>query len=285
MRLGIGTKELLAELGMNTLYMFYDLKLNEAGFYIFNNLSEEDCLCVKDVCKAFITGLAPLEKVTPAVAEHVNPDNTPKGYLLSWWIQCCPVYISRLRYGSEWIALHDSIPDDIETLSTEQRAHLLAQWLVRFHDLRKKVTNTQTIYSRVFIIITAYLNSKKALGNYRRCALVNLKRNGPDGWGFEGKCHLFGGAINPWESPLEAAARELEEELPGLLSTPEQLKLLDTINEYVFYTYDIGMITEQDVRQIAFSCQEGMLDVRFNPLGFSDWISPAVPDLISLALK
>lgn len=270
---------------MNAQHLLNELYLNEAGWHTFKDFDLFDYASARDVCKNFITGSPPVEKATPRVAEHLNPDNTPKGYLLSWWIQRFRNYVSNLRYGGEWIALIDSISFNSLELSNKEQAQLVAQWLVRFHDLRAKTKTTQTNISRVFIIVTACLNNRKALNNYRPCALVNLKRNGPEGWSFEGKCHLFGGAVNPSELPIEAAARELEEELPGLLLDPQQLTLLDTINEFAFYTYHIGMISEQDVRNIAYSCQEGMLDVRFSPSHFNDWISPVVPTLISTALS
>jgi len=82
---------------------------------------------------------------------------------------------------------------------------------------------------------------------------------------FPGKIGLFGGEVEPDESPIEAAIREIREELSVEISAPELVHVLslDSLANSRFRRryYFVSQITNEQFNQISLNEGQGIIRI------------------------
>lgn len=120
---------------------------------------------------------------------------------------------------------------------------------------------------RVYIL-PIYTWTHPKYGNTAHVAVCNRKQGfGPKQLALEGALGLFGGGVEKGETPIEALMREIQEEIPALLSglpdLQEKLCLVFSNPTTQIYTVEAGVWTQQEYQKLAASCTEGAVDALY----------------------
>ena len=138
---------------------------------------------------------------------------------------------------------------------------------------------------RAFALIVADFKHEK-YGDKYPVVLLNRKILMPSKYmEWQGKIGLFGGKVEPGETPWECAQRELMEELSLPLPDPEPgpTSTRHIFNSVIFCVH-IGGFNQRDMTHWAGQCTEGLLDVfdisRMKNTPSSEFVAPSIHQLV-----